>query len=840
LSPFSVAFALKLANGILFNQYGEPHPMVELTTHSKKLFMSKILTALLLFLACSATVTAQHNNETYLYDPASDMREHSLDFIRMRLQVSFEPEKGLVKGNITHFFTPMRQQVDTFSLDGPGIVVKSAMLNGKKVTFRSNADGITFYPSGPLKYGEQDSLNIEYEAYPKRGIYFIGWNDPNNLSRKQIWTQGQGTDNRHWFPCYDTPNDKLITEVIVTFNKDYKVLSNGVKVEEKELNDGTKLWHYKMSHPHASYLVMLGIGKYDVRETTSASGVELRQWYYPEWKDRYDFTYKYNEKVFNFLESEIGVPYGWESYSQIPVQDFMYGAMENTSATLFGDFFEVDALSYNDRNYVAVNAHELAHQWFGDMVTARSGNGHWLQESFATHYNITAERECFGQDHFDWARRSAYMSAINTTDKKSISHSQTPTAIIYQKGSVVLQMLKYITGRDGFNRSVKRYLEAHKYGNVDSDDLLNAFEDELGMPLAWFWDEWVYRGGEPDFAVSYEDLRSSQGRYTQFVVSQTQQLNELNRLFRMPIAFEVHYTDGSSEKTTEWIEKETQVVKVPNKGNKEISYVLFDPNSEVLKTVTFNKPFEMLKAQALNAPHMIDRYDAVCAMRGIAVDKKKDAFKEIYLANTFHAVKTDLATQMLGDKAGETIVSMALRDKDVLVRKGVMTNTKTISKGLQADYEKLLNDSSYITIATALEKLCVSFPDKTNKYLASTKGTEGTHGRNVLIKWLEIAAAQKGDAAQINQLVSYTSGSYEFITRTNAMAALRRLDYFDATLLANCIAASISSNGRLAGPAAETIKYFYAQQKHQETIADAIAKTKVNDKDRETLNKLLN
>jgi aminopeptidase N len=802
--------------------------------------MKSLFLGLCLFFAGSLQLLAQHSNPTQMYDPGSTTRDHSLDFVRMRLAVEFVPEKGLVKGDITHYFTPLREQVDSFFLDGPGIAVKAATLNGKPVKFTTSAEGICFYPETPLHWGEADSLNIIYEAYPRRGIYFIGWNDPNNMSRKQIWTQGEGTDNRYWFPCYDTPNDKLITELIVKFNKDYKVLSNGVKVMEKEQPDGTILWHYKMSHPHTTYLVMLGIGKYEVKETASASGVPLRQWYYPEWKDRYDYTYKYNEKIFNFLEAEIGVPFGWESYSQIPVQDFMYGAMENTTATVFGDFFQVDARSYNDRNYVAVNAHELAHQWFGDLVSAGTPNNQWLQESFATHYNLIAERECFGQDHFDWARKQAYIAAINTNDKKSISHSQAPTSLIYQKGSVVLEMLKSITGREGFNRAVKSYLLAHKYENVNSDDLLQAFQQELGMSLEWFWDEWVYRGGEPDYKVSYADVTTGQSRYTQFVVTQAQPTNEVMGLFKMPIAFEVHYTDGSTDKKTEWIEKETQVVKVPNLRKAEIAYVLFDPNSEVLKTVTFDKPFDMLKAQALYAPHMLDRYDAVCAMRDIAPEKKRDILKQVYEASSFHAIKTEIVIQLLGDKGSEPVMKMALHDKDVQVRKGVVVNTKIIAPSLEGDYELLLKDSSYITIVTALEKLCNAFPAHTSRYLEATRGIEGTNGRNVLIKWLEISIAAKDEKGQVNQLVAFTSDSYEFATRTNAMAATRRLNYFDSKLLANCINACLSSNGRLSAPAAETVKYFYAQDKFKKLIAEGIAASDVSAKDREVLNKLMN
>lgn len=802
--------------------------------------MKKHLSLVLFLLTLS--VAGQNKNRIYQYDPGYYMREHNLDFERMRLWVEFEPEKGLVKGKITHFFTPIRETVDSFYLDGPGITIKEAKLNGKDINYKTDANGIAFWPDKTLKWGEKDSLAIVYEAYPRKGIYFIGWNDPDNLSRKQIWTQGQGIDNRHWFPCYDTPNDKLLTEVYVKFNKEYKVLSNGVKVAEKEMKDGTKLWHYKMGHPHQSYLVMLGIGKYEIKESKSKSGTPLYTWYYPEWKDRVEWCYKYNEKIFDFLESEIGVPYGWETYSQIPVQDFMFGAMENTTATLFGDFFMVDARSYNDRNYVAVNAHELAHQWFGDYVSARSGNSHWLQESFATHYNVLAEKECFGQDHFDWQRRMACITSIGTADKKAISHSETPTALIYQKGSQVLEMLKYVVGRETYNRSVKRYLLAHKYENVDSDDLLNAFQDESGYGLEWFWDEWVYRGGEPSYNVLFEDIAIDGKRYSQFTVSQTQTVNDLIGLFKMPIVFEVHYTDGTKDSKIEWIEKESHVVKVANPGNKKIDFVLFDPNSEVMKTVVFEKPFDMLKAQALRAPKMIDRYDAVSSMKKIPLEQKRNILQEAYIKNSFYVIKAEIASQLLEDKDASAIqlVKKALNSNDVQLRKTVVMNTKSIEPSLREDYEKLLTDSSYQTIVTVLEKLCFNFPANTQKYLDITKDIEGTNGKNVKIKWLEIAAADSNnDRKYIDQLTVYTSNSYEFVTRGNAMAALRKLNSFNETALKHCIDASLSSNSRLASPAMETIRYFCAQPVYKKMIAETIRNRENKNWEKEILFKLI-
>lgn len=804
--------------------------------------MKKSLFTLLLSILF-LTSTFSQKKISYQYDAGAAMREHNLDFERMRLSVEFEPEKGLVKGKITHFFTPIRATVDSFFLDGPGITIKEAKLNGKDIKYKTDANGISFFSDKPLKWGEKDSLAITYEAYPRKGLYFIGWNDPNNISRKQIWTQGQGIDNRNWFPCYDTPNDKLLTEVYVKFNKEYKVLSNGVKLAEKDNKDGTKTWHYKMNHPHQSYLVMLGIGKYEIKESKSKSGVPLYSWYYPEWKNRVEWTYKYNEKIFDFLESEIGVPYQWETYSQIPVQDFMFGAMENTTATLFGDFFEVDSRSYNDRNYVSVNAHELAHQWFGDFVSARSGNSHWLQESFATHYNTLAERECFGQDHFDWQRRFASIQAIGVADKKSISHSETSSTLIYQKGSQVLEMLKYVVGREGYNKSVKRYLLAHKYDNVDSDDLLNAFQDELGYGLEWFWDEWVYRGGEPAYNVTFDDFLQEDGkRISQFIVTQTQPVTDISGLFKMPIVFEVHYTDGTKDSKMEWIEKESHVVKILNSSNKKIDFVLFDPNSEIMKTVTFNKSFEMLKAQALRAPKMIDRYDAIFSMKKMPIDQKRSVLEEVFNKNTFYVIKSEAASQLLDDKSPEGIklIKKAITDPDVQVRKTVLMNTRSIEPSLVSDYEKLLLDSSYQTIATVLEKLCTNFPENTQKYLDVTKGIEGTNGRNVICKWLEIAAANSNnDKKYIDQLVAYTSNSYEFITRGNAMTTLRKLNYFDEKATNNCIEACLSSNGRLAGPANETIKYFYNQIQYKKMIAETIRNRNNKTWEKEILFKLI-
>ena len=815
--------------------------------------MKKIL-ALLFLVSATHLASAQVRTRSYIVDPAGAPRERNVDFLHMRAELSFEPEKGLVKGKVTHVFIPLTPKVDSLFLDAPGISIKEVTANGKRTEFKTNAEGVTIYFPGSLKWETRDSITVTYEATPRKGLYFIGWNDPNGLSRKQIWSQGQGIDNRHWLPMYDEMNDKMTTEMIVRFNKDYKVLSNGTKLKEKDNKDGTITWHYKMKNQHAPYLVMLGIGKYDIKESKSKSGVPMRMYYYPEVKDRVETTYKYSEEMMDWFEKEIGVPYAWESYSQIPVQDFMYGAMENTTATVFGDFFLVDERSFLDRNYVGVNAHELAHQWFGDLITARSSAHHWLQESFATYYNQMYEREVFGQDYFDWARRQANVQALEESKKNKlgVGHSEGGSVRHYPKGAYVLNMLKYVAGgREPYNKAIKSYLEKHKYQNVDSEDLLVAFHETLGYSLDWFWEEWVYRGGEPAYKISFTHTASGMA----FDVDQVHETSEVvglpesgqqgdvshdpfvpqvqsgyrpQGLYRMPIWFEVHYTDGSSERRQVWIEQQHHEVLMPAVQGKQVDYVLFDPNSEVLKSVSFEKPFEMLRSQAMKAKYMLDRYDALVAMRGLPLTQKRDLLLQVYAKETFHATKGEIIFQLINDSDAKSkaLVRSAINDKDVQVRKAVLNYTKSIPADLAPEYEKLLKDPSYEVVTNALDKLSHDHPSNTARYLEMTKGVEGTSGRIVIVKWLEISAERTGDKKNTDQLVAYSSSSYEFRTRVNAMASLKKLGYFDKKLLEHLLDAVQSSNNRLAGPAGDVLKYYYEQSAHRKTIEDHLASRK--------------
>jgi len=432
------------------------------------------------------------------------------------------------------------------------------------------------------------------------------------------------------------------------------------------------------------------------------------------------------------------------------------------------------------------------------------------------------EKRFYGQDHFDWSRRQGNNGSLKASliDYKPVAHSAAGSIRHYPKGAFVLNMLRYITGDEEFNASVKHYLEKHKYQNVDSEDLLTAFHETLGVSLDWYWDQWIYRGGEPHYKVRYSDLTENGQRFTQFSVTQVHEQNEVVGLFKMPIWFEVHYVDGTSDSQQEWIENETEVVKINNITNKDIAFVLFDPNNEVMKNVTFTKSLEMNIKQSLLSTNMLDRFDAVVAMRTQPINKKQETLIRVYEQERFHAVKTEIIAQLAADKSTLSIelIRKAISDKDVLVRKAVITNLIAIPKELLSDYEKLLTDQSYEVVARSLNKLCFEYPENAERYLDITKKDVGAISKNVKIVWLEHSINSNKSQESLAELVNYTSCSYEFKTRVASAQALERLNHLDEIMLKNLIEAMGSPNSRLANPCTKVFRHFYSQTRYKHDI----------------------
>ena len=396
-------------------------------------------------------------------------------------------------------------------------------------------------------------------------------------------------------------------------------------------------------------------------------------------------------------------------------------------------------------------------------------------------------------------------------------------------------MLKDVVGRQQFNSVIKYYLEKHAYGNVDSKDFLIAFHEKLGLSLDWFWKQWVYQGGEPSYEIELEEGSD----FVEFNVKQVHETNDLVGLFKMPIVFEIQYKDGTKERKSVIIEEQQQNVRFQKMEGKKLDFALFDADSRVLKSVSFNKPVEMLMAQAEKAEHMMDRYDAIVALKGNDMEQLKTLYIQQFRNEKFHGIRSEILHQLMQADIPEhdEILIEAINDKDVELRKSVLEYTGTISPDLEKEFMKLLTDPSYQLIESALEKLSFDFPQNTDKYLEITKNEKGNRSHNVRVKWLQIAYAHTGNKEYLNELIEFASPSHEFLTRVNAAKALGALNYLDEKSLGYLMDANISFNRRLSSPVEATLDNFYAQHRYKHMIHSYVTSNKWNKHELERMKK---
>jgi aminopeptidase N len=834
---------------------------------------------------------------SYHTDPGGHERNRNIDVTHMKVEVKFDVYKKSVMGKVTHTFIALQNQIDTIFFDAPGIQIISATIDGKALSHTSLPEGVVVQCgldepiAMPIarnkKPKTQHQIIFEYIAYPQKGIYFSGFTaangqpllgniDESDMIRKQIWTQGQGIDNRHWIPMIDDRSDKYITETVVTHDSKHQVLSNGTLKSKKVNKDGTTTWHYALNQPHAGYLLMLGIGNYAVKNSKTALGTPMQFWYYPEHPEKVEPTSRYSEQIIDFLATETGIPYPWINYSQVMVQDFLYGAMENTSATTFGDFFWVDKRGFQDRNYVVVNAHEATHQWFGDFITGRHDGEQWLQESFATYYPGLFVGSVYGKDELDWYFRDQMNGAVAAGKANSlpVRHSAAGSSRHYPKGASVLHMLRHILGEDNFRRSINHYLQKHAFATVETWDLQKAIMDETGINMDWFFDQWIHRGGEPIYTFAWNShqnvsaenkavVETSPAYTIQINIDQKQKQDAVVGLFKMPIDIDVLYYDGSSEKRTVWVDQAHHTFTW--KSFKAPATVVFDAGSHVLKSVEPQKTQTEWLWQLSHGNNMLDRYDALVALRsdltpnnsGLVdaeiINAKATALRQAWEKETFREIQVEIASQwcsLLNKSTNSSLLAgdMAMYSKfansvHAPVRR-VLYDRLPLQPTFREIFLQGLNDSSYNNVEFVVDRLWNSTPlsnDQTAvgisraEILEAIKGEQG-HLHNLKIKYLECAyqhaqqksangeskSAENDPQMYINLLRDMAGPYYEFRTRTQAMSALKRLNHLDSELAHNLFDAVLNFNTRLSQPATELINHFKQNSQYKQLLLTAL------------------
>ena len=421
-----------------------------------------------------------------------------VDFIKCNAFVSPNHIEKSISGKVIYEFK-IKKIIDTIKIDAINMEFSEVAINGKSVKFKNSGKTLDLFEG--FKKGK-NKLSFSYSAKPKQTLYFTG--EGENL---QIWTQGQGRYTSHWLPSFDDVNEKVIFNVSVEFRNDFQIISNGKFISTKYNSKGNLItWNYQMPKPMSSYLVMLAIGNFEKQTTTTKSVTPLEFYLDKNDVSKFEPTYRYSKEMFDYLEQEIGVNYPWGIYRQVPVRDFLYAGMENTTSTIFAQDFVVDEIGFNDRNYVNVNAHELAHQWFGDLITAQSGKHHWLQEGFATYYALLAERHLFGDDYFyeelnDYAEQ---LKRASKTDTIPVMNEKASSLSFYKKGAWALHVMREDIGAKNFQKAVKKYLKKYQYKNVNTDDFLKIVKQVSGYDVENFKKVWLEKPGfEMEIAQKY-------------------------------------------------------------------------------------------------------------------------------------------------------------------------------------------------------------------------------------------------------------------------------------------------------------------------------------------------
>ncbi len=434
---------------------------------------------------------------------AQSIEQPHLDFLKATAHLDLDPAQKTIEGTIT-FDIKVLQPTDSIFIDAKNLIdyqvsssTHSSLTHGK--------NDAQLWIASRFRGSELATITLTFESQPSKAMYFIDTNLDGLW--EQAWTQGQGKYTSNWMPSIDDMNEKMEWDIHITAPSDLQVIANGNLVERRILGD-LSLWKYDMLQPMSSYLVAVVAGTYALKTELSTSGVPLDFYYYPQDSLKVAPTYQHSKEIFDFLESEIGIAYPWQNYKQIPVKDFLYAGMENTGTTLFDDQFVQDEIGVVDRSYVNVNAHELAHQWFGNLVTAQSGAHHWLQEGFATYYALLAEQQLYGRSHFyvNLYQQAELLEQQNNEGSTALLDPQASSLTFYQRGAWAVHALRELVGDQNFKKGIRDFLKTYAYRNATTDDLLQIMSQVSGKNLDTYKETWLVSDRFPS-AVALQLLR---------------------------------------------------------------------------------------------------------------------------------------------------------------------------------------------------------------------------------------------------------------------------------------------------------------------------------------------
>jgi aminopeptidase N len=650
------------------------------------------------------------------------------DLVNTKLDVSFDYSKSWMYGKAWITLHPHFYPTDSLTLDAKGMNINEVSLlkAGKKVPLVYRYDSLKLYINLDKTYksGENYTLFIDYTAKPNdikrkgsaaisggKGLYFINPLGKDKKKPTQIWTQGETESNSGWFPTIDKPNQRQTDEITMTVPDKYQTLSNGLLVSTRKNSNGTRTDTWRMTLPHAPYLMMMAVGEYSIIKD-SYKGKEVSYYVEKEYAPVARKIFGLTPEMIGFYSKVTGVEYPWPKYAQITARDYISGAMENTTATLHGDAAQQDARQLIDENrWEDIIAHELFHMWFGDYVTCESWSNITMNESWADYSEMMWEEYKHGKDA---AADHSYNSMMNYirggNEKKDLvrfyynDREDVFDLVSYQKGGRILNMLRNYVGDSAFLKSVNLYLRTKKFGSAEAHDLRLAFEDVTGQDLNWFWNQWYFGAGHPKLDINYEYNPS--GKTARVFIKQTQS----GKIFRLPVAIDV-YQGQDKKRYKVWIEHQVDTFTFNTVTKPDLINV--DGDKMLLCEKNEHKTLDNYIFQYKNAGLYLDRREAIdiaAKTQGDdpkALDLMKTALKDKYYGLRIFAMqKLNLINDSVKKSVEPILADIAGNDPKTLVRAGAIGALGRLKK---AEYKplflKAINDSSYAIAGSALNAI---------------------------------------------------------------------------------------------------------------------------------------
>jgi aminopeptidase N len=465
-------------------------------------------------------------------------------------------------------------------------------------------------------------VTVSYRATPRRGLYFIEPDEHYPAKPRQVWSQCQEEDARHWFPCDDSPHAKMTTQITARVPCGWFALSNGKLVSSETPASGDSVYRYALAEPHSSYLVTLVAGEFTVLADTAKLGGRDVPLAYVIPKGREadgSRTFCHTARMVEHFSERTGIDFPWESYAQVVVSDFIFGGMENTTATTMYEHILLDERATLDVTSDDLIAHELAHQWFGDFVTCRDWYEGWLNEGFATFFEHVWREKLLGRDEYDWGIKGdleTYVAEARTRYRRPIVCQDYDAPLdlfdrhLYEKGGVVLHALRLELGDSLFWRGVHDYLAGHARGVVETRDLRLAMEDASGRSLGRAFEQWVSKPGHPELGVT---LAWDKGVLT-LAVQQTQATSDgVPSCFEVPLDIDiVRGPEWTVERRTLRLAERQQSFAIPSTARP--SFVVVDPDSRIVGETSVKAPADMLREQLDHAATARGRWLAAQAL----------------------------------------------------------------------------------------------------------------------------------------------------------------------------------------------------------------------------------